>query len=263
MVPPYGTGDAVVLGGDHNLIINTVGGAHFINSGYNFGWDNTIIYGDTFTADTGTYGNIVKYINSVGSSAILNGTAQAHYEVVDDVTSGRFFTPGYPMYDILTISSQQFINYTGTLASINATVFNAIYLADVQIVSFIGAAPFDWNNGNIIGINIQWVADTANTGTVIFVLRPNSVAAGTTVATPTAQSTTIASTAYTVGELVNTKITLGTSIAHTLGNILELELARGTDTYTGKVGIISVQLVFQATGPLTGGNTYNYGGMGT
>lgn len=265
MYPPYETGYAVVLGGDHNLVINAIGSVRFINSGNNFGWDNTVLYSAGFVADTGTYGNDVKYLGSLGNSATLNGSAQAHYTAIDDATSGKFETPTYPMYDVLNLGALQFNNYNGTLALINSTDFEAIYLADGQVMTATLGAPFNWNNGNIVGVIIYWVADTANTGTVLLNARIGSLSAGTAFTTPPSPGNiSIPSTAYTVGETVRTVFNFGTPVAHTLNNLLQISVSRTTDTYTGKVGIIGVQVLFQASGPYsTGHGTYNFNGMGT
>ncbi len=263
------TGYAVVFGGDHNIAKFVYGPIHFINSGYNLGWDNTVDYcagvnPTTTVADTGTYGNVIRYAPTNGYNVTLNGTAQLHYELIDDVNSGRFYTPGYPIYDQLTLSPWQFHDNNGVTAAINSTIWSGVALADAELMSCTIPAPFNWNNGKIIGINIFWAASATATGTVVFEVNAFSDAPGTIITSGGTQSTTVASTAYTAAESVITNITLATAQSHTRGNALRVVVQRGTDTYTGTVIVTGVQVVYQSTGPhSTGAGTFGYGGMGT
>jgi len=259
-------GILINCGGDNNEFIQvSIGGIHFLNSGNEFGWNNIVYYcSGNIYSDTGTYGNRVYGLDGGSDSSInLTGTAQLHYDVMDNVTSGRFTTPTYLMYDIKTLTPWEFYGNTGTPTVISSP-FTGIALADTNIISTTFAAPFNWNNGHLIGINIQWAASAAATGTVNLNIESQSVVPGSTLSHVAPQnSIALSSTAYTANEFVNTKYTFATPIAHTLGNMIMLSISRVTDTYTGTVIIVGVQLIYQCSGPQTGSHTYNYGGMGT
>lgn len=263
--PDVGATGGVVVGGDHNLLNAVLANIIFVNAGYNLGWNNRVTYcGGGIVSDTGTYGNdcFVPATNLTGG---ITGPGQIHYEVIDDANSGRFHTPGYPMYDVLTLTPWQFYNVSGTVTQINATIFRGIEFPTTggTITSTV-PAPFNWNNGYIIGINIFWAASAAATGTVTFAVNVFSDPPGTTITSGGTQSKTIASTSYTVAESVITKLTLSPQTSHTLGNALRIVVQRGTDTYTGNVIITGVQVVYQSIGPHSAtAGPFSYNGMGT
>lgn len=267
-------GDGLRLGGsDNNTIFDHHGFIQPGGTGYSVIFtngittaarNNTIYYlaGGNVKAENATYGNRIHSMTSEAGSISIDSGGQLHYEVFDYVNSDMHKTHSYRMDDKewTSVSGMQPDGLVA-LSGLHASLWSAIIYPDSSDGWAVNNIPmhYDWNDGNIIGIDLVFSTSTANiSGNVR--IRASFMAVGITgaTATPDSDQTFTVPVNDIVNRLNKISLVFATPVVFKRGDAMMTKIQRtGTDpldTATGNFELLGINLVYQSDGPNSGGS---------
>jgi len=267
-------GDGIKFGGcDNNIVYShagfiqpggTGGAVRFANGLSVNARNNVIVYnaGGIIKAENMTYGNRVMGSTSESGSVVIDTGGQLHYEANDYVNADLFKTHSYVMSDKQWISVSS-MNPDGVIAVVgeHAVLWDAIYFPDSASGHCKINIPnkHNWNDGNIIGIDIIFATSTANTSANMrMFVQMSSLAVGNVTATPNTSQGFLSPVTDAINTINQNSFVFSTPQLFLRDDIILLRLERqpldGTDTAIGNIELLGVNIVYESDGPNSPGS---------
>lgn len=261
-------GSLIKIGFSDNNIFEKIGGA-VIGNGYNLylangdrvaANSNLIKYmGGRVYAESNTFGNRIMHYISEGGGIFAEEGAQLHYEVEDYQTSDIQKTHTYRMTDRKHISVGELANIQGAMLNQAALQWPSLSMPKTTSSKIGLTLPpvYDWNNGTIEAIRVYYSTETANAN-ASFRARITALTNGTAsgIATPEVE-TTISIPVLDIQYITN-HYDIILNIPYNRGDFVFFALQRlatdSSDTVTGSVEILGLEIVFKSKGATSGGS---------
>lgn len=271
--------DSIIIDG-----IGTIGGAVIFNGGTGYTTGTTVTFSlpddPSGTQATGTPvvsgGKIVSITMGVnGSGYTKNATVTAsgtgsgfnaigatptlHYQVVSYTNGGLFETPKFLMRGSLELGAPQFAKFAGTPTLQNTpgnhgTAWNMPNTSPQIIANM--PAPFTWNNGTIVSVDVFYVVETPPGSAQNWSLNTwvNATSNGALITSSTLQGASIPVPAGLASNTLQVyRVNFSSPVAMVLGDFLGLVFSRPTgSTYTGDIDILAARINYVSAGPYLG-----------
>lgn len=232
---------------------------NFGNGITNPGRNNFVVYvnGDVH-AESNTRGNRLLHINSENTSVTKDSGATIHYDVIDYVESEIFQTRRYVMTDEASISGTA-MRPDGTYCTLGQGVANywgGMLFSETNIGSAQFNIPtlYNWNDGDITGIDLFYISLTANTSaTAVFRIIFETATHLSAVGIPDADQNFTVTIADAINTMRKQSLSFSTAVPFTaedsiLGRIDRLP-ADVNDTASGNILLIGITVRYVSDGP--------------